>query len=93
VGLALAAVQVYDSQRRRYGGSYSYSYSYQEAEEAFFSKQEAFVHGAKAALDAAEAPITRLTLRVESNDDDGRSTIDQFLCRGRDWQDHARAPP
>jgi hypothetical protein len=74
-------VQVHGYQDLRYGAAY------QEAEEAFFANQEAFVHGAKAALDAAEAPITRLTLRVESNDHDGRRTIDQFLCHSRDWKD------
>jgi hypothetical protein len=40
----------------------------------------------KAALDAAEAPITRLTLRVESNDNDA---IRKFLCRSRNWNTEA----
>ncbi|KAF8748859.1 hypothetical protein HU200_012786 [Digitaria exilis] len=32
---------------------------------AFFSRRDAFARAAKAALDAADAPITRLTLRVD----------------------------
>ncbi|KAG0520269.1 hypothetical protein BDA96_08G059500 [Sorghum bicolor] len=79
-GAVNLAVQVHGYQHLQYGDSY------QETEEAFFLKQEAFVRGAKAALDAAETPITRLTLRVESNDHDAMRTIDQFLCSGRDWE-------
>ena len=79
-GAVNLAVQVHGYQHLQYGDSY------QETEEAFFLKQEAFVRGAKAALDAAETPITKLTLRVESNDHDAMRTIDQFLCSGRDWE-------
>ncbi|KAG0517750.1 hypothetical protein BDA96_09G116100 [Sorghum bicolor] len=76
-GAVNLAVQVHGYKHLRYGRSIS---SYQEAEEAFFSNQEIFVDGAKAALDAAEAPITRLTLRVDSDDNDA---ISKFLCRSR----------
>jgi hypothetical protein len=66
-----------------------HSRSYDEdADNAFFTKQEAFVHAAKAALDAVEVPITRLTLRVESNDHDGHSSISRFLHRSRNWHTH-----
>nr|CAB3465494.1 unnamed protein product [Digitaria exilis] len=38
--------------------------SYEQRQEAFFSHRDAFVRAATAALDAADAPVTRPTLRV-----------------------------
>ncbi|CAL4893108.1 unnamed protein product [Urochloa decumbens] len=56
------------------------------ADEAFFSCQEAFARAAAGALSAAdaEAPVTRLTLRVHTDCDYG--VIDRFLHRRRGWQ-------
>ncbi|CAL4907708.1 unnamed protein product [Urochloa decumbens] len=56
------------------------------ADEAFFSCQEAFSRAAAGALSAAdaEAPVTRLTLRVHTDCDYG--VIDRFLHRRRGWQ-------
>ncbi|RLN30351.1 hypothetical protein C2845_PM05G22880 [Panicum miliaceum] len=48
---------------------------------------EAFARAAAAALAAAEAPVTRLTLRAHTDGGD-YSTIGQFLCRGRGWDTH-----
>ncbi|CAN6355491.1 unnamed protein product [Urochloa humidicola] len=44
----------------------------------------AFAHAAKAALDAVAAPVTRLTLRVETHGD--RAAIHEFLHRAGDWR-------
>ncbi|KAL6844993.1 hypothetical protein ACP4OV_025166 [Aristida adscensionis] len=57
-----------------------------EAEEAFFSRRDAFVRAAKAAL-AAAGHVTRLTLHVEA--DHGYHLLSRFLTRGMDWRvDH-----
>ncbi|OEL23006.1 hypothetical protein BAE44_0015974 [Dichanthelium oligosanthes] len=76
-GAVNLAVRV--TQMSRYGQP---SQMRREAKEASFSHQEAFVRAAAAALDAAEAPITRLTLHVETHDDD--TDINQFLHGSRD---------
>ncbi|OEL14504.1 hypothetical protein BAE44_0024476, partial [Dichanthelium oligosanthes] len=50
--------------------------------------EEAFVHAAAAALAAAEAPVTRLTLRVEADGDYTHTIVQQFLQRSNrflDW--------
>ncbi|CAL4900245.1 unnamed protein product [Urochloa decumbens] len=67
----------------------SYSYQYYElssareaADDAFFSCQESFAAAAAAALAAAEAPVSRLTLRVDTDGND--SVIEQFLQHSRD---------
>ncbi|CAN6360404.1 unnamed protein product [Urochloa humidicola] len=44
----------------------------------------AFARAAKAALDAAEAPVTRLTLRVDTHGD--RNAVHEFLHRAGDWR-------
>ncbi|KAF8720020.1 hypothetical protein HU200_024792 [Digitaria exilis] len=54
----------------------------QEAEDAFFSIQEAFSRAAAAALAAAEVPVTRLALCVDSDGHD--SELEMFLHGSRD---------
>ncbi|KAL6658203.1 hypothetical protein ACP70R_003789 [Stipagrostis hirtigluma subsp. patula] len=54
---------------------------WEEAEEAFFSRRDAFVLAAKAALTAAAARVTRLTLRVEAD----RDKANEFIHCDRDW--------
>ncbi|KAL6845021.1 hypothetical protein ACP4OV_025194 [Aristida adscensionis] len=57
-----------------------------EAEEAFFSRRDAFVRAAKAAL-AAATHVTRLTLHIEA--DRRYELLSRFLTRGMDWRvDH-----
>ena len=60
-------------------GNYRRGYSRDD----LFSRRDAFVRAADAALDAAAARVTRLTLRVE--DPKGRDT-DTFLSRNRVWR-------
>ncbi|KAL6620087.1 hypothetical protein ACP70R_035226 [Stipagrostis hirtigluma subsp. patula] len=55
----------------------------EQAEEAFFSRRDAFVLAAKAALDAA-THVTRLTFRMEA--DRGECLINRFLTWCRDWK-------
>ncbi|CAN6337902.1 unnamed protein product [Urochloa humidicola] len=70
------------------GDQYHESASAREAaEEAFFSCQEAFARAAANALAAAEATVTRLTLRVDTDDGDD-NVIDRFLHRRMDWRAH-----
>jgi hypothetical protein len=58
--------------------------SYSQREEDLFSRRDAFVRAAHAALDAAaDARVTRLTLRVE--DPKGDDTY-KFLHRTRHWR-------
>ncbi|CAM0884654.1 unnamed protein product [Alopecurus aequalis] len=52
-----------------------------EAEAKFFSRRDAFVSAATAALEAADVPVTRLTLRLDS---DGDQPAEYFLNRYRD---------
>ncbi|CAN6347173.1 unnamed protein product [Urochloa humidicola] len=53
------------------------------ADEAFYSCQEAFAAAAAAdALAAAEAPVTRLTLRVDTDGDDAVMNRFLYCCRG-----------
>ena len=61
-------------------GNYRRGYSRDD----LFSRRDAFVRAADAALDAAAARVTRLTLRVE--DPKGDDTYD-FLHRTRDWRE------
>nr|CAB3465495.1 unnamed protein product [Digitaria exilis] len=69
--------------------------SYEQRQEAFFSRRDAFVRAAMAALDAADAPVTRLTLRVVDEDPHAdpaerlpyrflHCTSDRFAAAGRD---------
>ena len=62
-GAVNLAVEAYDYLNRRYHRTYS---SYEEREEAAFLAQEAFVHAAKAALDAAEVSITRPEMHLRN---------------------------
>ncbi|CAL5008471.1 unnamed protein product [Urochloa decumbens] len=54
------------------------------ADEAFFSSQESFARAAAGALAAAESPVTRLTLLVDTSCD--AAVIDHFLHRRRGWR-------
>ncbi|CAL5010097.1 unnamed protein product [Urochloa decumbens] len=56
----------------------------QAADEAFFSCQESFARAAAGALAAAESPVTRLTLLVDTSCDS--AVIDHFLHRRRGWR-------
>ncbi|CAL4900258.1 unnamed protein product [Urochloa decumbens] len=51
--------------RIRHDRHRSSNLTHDQREEAFFSRRDAFVRAAEAALDAADALVTRLTLRVD----------------------------
>ncbi|KAL6658205.1 hypothetical protein ACP70R_003791 [Stipagrostis hirtigluma subsp. patula] len=83
-GAVNLAVRVHDDRSH-------FSYSdprREEAEEAFFSRRDAFVLAAKAALAAAaaagdDARVTRLTLCVEADRDE---EVNMFIHGDRDWR-------
>ncbi|KAL6620086.1 hypothetical protein ACP70R_035225 [Stipagrostis hirtigluma subsp. patula] len=88
-GAVNLAVRIHNNEEKcidyiDYHRDYSYTVERRrQAEEAFFSRRDAFVLAAKAALDAA-THVTRLTFRLEADRD--QSLIERFLTRCRDWK-------
>ncbi|KAM0836884.1 hypothetical protein ACQ4PT_062013 [Festuca glaucescens] len=72
-------VEAYDRYRRR---RYRADKSEEPDVALFFSRRDAFVSAAEAALDAADVPVTRLTLRLEFVGCE--DSVNTFLHRDRD---------
>ncbi|KAL6630942.1 hypothetical protein ACP70R_028282 [Stipagrostis hirtigluma subsp. patula] len=80
-GAVNLAVRIQHDTRHGYYHDYS-AERRRLADEAFFSRRDAFVLAAKAALDAATGVITRLTFHMEAGRDE--SLIGMFLTRCSD---------